>query len=44
MGCQTKIAEQIIEQGGNDVLALKGNQGVLAAEVEEAFIEADAKD
>lgn len=44
MGCQTKIAEQIIDQGGNDLLALKGNQGVLAAEVEEAFIEADAKD
>jgi predicted transposase YbfD/YdcC len=44
MGCQTKIAEQIIDQGGNDVLALKGNQGTLAAEVEEAFIEADAKD
>jgi predicted transposase YbfD/YdcC len=44
MGCRTKIAAQIIDQGGNDVLALKGNQGVLAAEVEEAFIEADAKD
>jgi predicted transposase YbfD/YdcC len=43
MGCQTKIAEQIIDQGGNYVLALKGNQGVLAAEVEEAFSEADAK-
>ena len=44
MGCQTKIAAQIIEQGGDDVLALKGNQGTLAAEVEEAFIDADAKD
>ncbi len=44
MGCQTKIAEQIVDQGGDDVLALKGNQDVLAAEVEEAFIEADAKD
>lgn len=44
MGCQTKIAEQIIDQGGNDLLALKGNQGVLAAQVEEAFIAADAKD
>ena len=31
MGCQTKIAEQIIDQGGNYVLALKGNQGTLAA-------------
>ncbi|UHD16244.1 ISAs1 family transposase [Thiocapsa bogorovii] len=44
MGCQTKIAEQIVDQGGDYVLALKGNQGVLAAEVEEAFIEANAKD
>jgi predicted transposase YbfD/YdcC len=44
MGCQTKIAEQIVEQEGDYVLALKGNQGTLASEVEEAFIDADAKD
>nr|WP_274600256.1 ISAs1 family transposase [Thiocystis violacea] len=44
MGCQTKIAEQIIAQGGDDVLALKGNQETLAGEVEEAFINADASD
>lgn len=44
MGCQTKIAEQIIEQGGDYVLALKGNQETLAAEVEEAFIDADGRD
>lgn len=44
MGCQTKIAEKIVERGGNYVLALKGNQETLAAEVEEAFIDADAKD
>jgi predicted transposase YbfD/YdcC len=44
MGCQTKIAERIVAQGGAYVLALKGNQGVLAAEVEEAFIGADARD
>ncbi len=44
MGCQTKIAEQIIEGGGDYVLALKGNQGTLANEVEEAFINADASD
>ena len=43
MGCQTKIAAQIIDQGGDYVLALKGNQSTLAAEVEEAFIDADAK-
>jgi len=44
MGCQTKIAEQIIAQGGDYVLALKGNQETLAVEVEEAFIDADASD
>jgi predicted transposase YbfD/YdcC len=44
MGCQTKIAEQIIAQGGDYLLALKGNQETLAAEVEEAFIDADASD
>lgn len=44
MGCQTKIAEQIVAQGGDYVLALKGNQGTLATEVEEAFIDADARD
>ncbi len=44
MGCQKKIARQIIEQGGDYVLALKGNQSRLADEVEEAFIDADARD
>ncbi len=44
MGCQKKIAQQIIDQGGDYVLALKGNQGLLAEEVEEAFIDADAND
>ncbi len=44
MGCQTKIAEQIVDAGADYVLALKGNQSTLAAEVEEAFIDADAKD
>ncbi len=44
MGCQTKIAAQIDDQGGDYVLALKGNQGTLATEVEEAFISADATD
>ena len=33
MGCQTAIAEKIIKQGGNYVLALKGNQGNLHDEV-----------
>lgn len=44
MGCQKKTAQQIRDQGGDYVLALKGNQGTLADEVEEAFIDADAKD
>jgi predicted transposase YbfD/YdcC len=44
MGCQTAIAEQIVAQGGRYVLALKGNQSTLATEVEEAFIQADARE
>jgi predicted transposase YbfD/YdcC len=44
MGCQTKIAEQIGAQGDDYVLALKGSQGTLATEVEDAFISAGAKD
>ena len=44
MGCQKKIAQQIIDREGDYVLALKGNQGLLAEEVEEAFIDADAAD
>ena len=37
MGCQTEIAAQIIEQKGDYVLALKGNQGNLHQEVIELF-------
>ncbi len=37
MGCQTAIAEQIIDQGGNYVLALKGNQSTLHDEVQALF-------
>ncbi|WP_246585434.1 ISAs1 family transposase [Thiorhodospira sibirica] len=37
MGCQTKIAEQIIDQGGDDVLGLKGNQSTLHEEVKDFF-------
>lgn len=39
MGCQTAIARQIVEQGGDYVLALKGNQGTLARDVELMFTE-----
>ncbi len=42
MGCQTAIARQIVEQGGDYVLALKGNQGTLAADVEVMFTEGRA--
>ncbi|MDQ2731222.1 MAG: ISAs1 family transposase [Armatimonadota bacterium] len=39
MGCQRGIATQIIEQGGDYVLALKGNQGTLHNTVERFFKE-----
>ena len=44
MGCQKAIAAKIIDQGGDYVLGLKGNQGSLCEQVEEAFIDADARD
>lgn len=37
MGCQTDIAEQIIEQEGDYVLSLKGNQGSLLEDVKTFF-------
>jgi predicted transposase YbfD/YdcC len=40
MGTQVKIAEQIVRAGGDYLLALKGNQSSLRAEVEAAFKEA----
>jgi predicted transposase YbfD/YdcC len=44
MGCQTAIAQQIIDQGADYVLALKGNQGTLHQEVAATFTEARAED
>jgi len=38
MGCQTEIVETIVEQGADYVLALKGNQGNLSTDVQEAFV------
>ena len=35
MGTQKAIAQQIVEQGGDYVLALKGNQGNLFEDVEQ---------
>jgi len=43
MGCQKEIAAQIIDQGGDYVLALKGNQGQLHEEVVQFFEYAQAK-
>ncbi|MFV8423387.1 ISAs1 family transposase, partial [Vibrio parahaemolyticus] len=37
MGCQTEIAKQIVEQGGDYLLAVKGNQESLAKAVREAL-------
>jgi len=41
MGCQKAIAKQIIDQGGDYLLALKGNQSKLADEVEAVFSAAE---
>lgn len=43
MGCQKEIARQIIAQGGDYVLALKGNQGTLHADVAEFFGDARSR-
>src|ERR1700733_13014326 len=37
IGCQTAIAEKIVDKGGDYVLALKGNQGSLLDEIENYF-------
>jgi predicted transposase YbfD/YdcC len=37
MGCQQAIARQIIDQGGDYILGLKGNQGLTLEAVEEHF-------
>jgi len=37
MGCQTEIAQTIVQQEGDYVFALKGNQGTLCADVELLF-------
>jgi predicted transposase YbfD/YdcC len=41
IGCQKAIVKQIVEQGGDYLLALKGNQSKLAEEVEAIFDGAD---
>ena len=42
IGCQTEIAQQIVERGGDYLLAVKDNQGKLADALREFFAEADA--
>jgi len=42
MGCQKEIAKQICDEGGDYVLALKGNQGNLHAEISNYFQQAEA--
>ena len=44
MGCQTEIAEKIVDKGADYVLALKGNQETLSDEVENYFTQAEAVD
>ena len=39
MGCKTRIAEQIVEQGGDYLFTLKSNRGKLCKAVEDAFTE-----
>lgn len=40
MGCQKTIAEQIVANGADYVLALKGNQSSMHAEIENFFLQA----
>jgi len=44
MGCQRDIAKRIIEKKADYVLAVKGNQGLLAEQVRDSFLllESDA--
>ena len=44
MGTQKAIAQQIVQQGGDYVLALKGNQGNLCEDVQQLFESAQAQD
>ena len=44
LGCQTQIAQTIIDRGADYVLRLKDNQGTLHAEVQELFAYADSCD
>lgn len=43
MGCQKAIAQQILDRGGDYLLAVKDNQPRLHAKAQEAFTEAEAQ-
>jgi predicted transposase YbfD/YdcC len=43
MGCQKEIAQTIVEQGGDYLLAVKDNQPTLHAELQTAFATAETK-
>lgn len=43
MGCQKEIAAKIVDQGGDYIMGLKGNQGTAHKEVEAFFTDANAK-
>ena len=43
MGCQKEIAAQIVRQGGDYVLSLKGNQGQIHKDVEDYFYWAERR-
>jgi predicted transposase YbfD/YdcC len=43
MGCQKAIAEKVIDQGGDYIMGLKGNQGTAHKGVEAFFTDAHAK-
>lgn len=42
MGCQREIAQQILDQDGDYVLGLKGNQGTLHTDVQLSFVAGEA--
>ena len=43
MGCQTKIVEQIVDQKGDYVVSLKGNQGNLHKDIKDYFYWAEKR-
>ena len=44
MGCQRAIAEEVIDQGADYIMGLKGNQGTAHKEVKKFFTDASATD